>query len=1161
MKLFKKILSAAVSASMIFSTALLSPVVSFAAGTDTVLYTLFTESNDPVEPNECYCDGIGDYKGNQWRYYTVDTGTKYGFPASAGKVYRANINVSTSELDEQYASQTTLPGKELLGFGMQFLIHSNGRWQANTFPVGGYVDTAAVTAKLNVSKESYVDDLYMYLKSRKNGEMSYTAVKLGDKYYTKDDVGKPKTISIPLKEFVHTDDTAYTINGGFDPAYFSAAGFVFVNASSDERGYVAYDDLRMCNVERPANLRTTELTDAHVSFSWEPSASDIENYVVLRDGEEIAETTDTSFTDDTIVTGQQYTYEVQAVDKYGAHSSSSNSVDVYASSIGTPQNFEAVSSYPDALKAVLTWEAPAFGTPVGYEVYRDGEQIAETDADTLEYTDESEELSVDNYYTYYVKAKSDTDISMPSDERKVFVTYIGYPENVTAEGDLTIHWGEIASAVKYNIYRNGELLAVADAGTLEYTDGTREFSKAYTYHVCAVNSAGRESRHSEKVTTIKYESNKSFDGIFDDSAKDNYYVSGVGTSTAASTSEQKALGGKAVKVTLTPVSYVAEGASFTAVSPINLTDARANGDRLEFFIYAENEDMLANVKVGFACPTDKLENVEYIARTGLALSDYVTQYGYWNYISIPVSSFPQTGYYSAGISNNRTQKFKFDNVTEICFYSNDVHYLADKSFYVDEVAFAKFGQPTVAKVTLPDGTEITSGAEISAETKSLKVKFDVPMDASSLDGNVYLTSDSGNIPAETNYDSANDELTVNFAAGLSKSTVYALKFDGVKSANGTESTGLSFDFTTNADGSAETVSMADAEAVTIDSQTVKKGSTANVKLSLVSDAAKKTPVSALDVTVTFDANVLSATKDSILLASSLKDAVVSVADGKITIKLDKTAKTYVIGSYIANIAFDALRAGSSDITVSGTLSQAQPEKSVNLSQSGTAQIVVSNITDGGGSGSGGGGKRSEGSSTGRYIPVTDASQTQTPQSNTAFSDLPASHWSAKAVEYLNKADIIKGYDDGTFIPDAEVTREEFTAMLVRAFLGVTENTKTDFADVSESDWFASSVASAAEAGIVNGTGNAFGTGETISRQDMCAMLERTAKACGISLSGKYGTILFADEAEIADYAKESVRLMQTAGVVNGVGNEMFNPTGKVTRAMAAKVIYELLMLK
>ncbi|QQE76539.1 S-layer homology domain-containing protein [Brevibacillus composti] len=53
-------------------------------------------------------------------------------------------------------------------------------------------------------------------------------------------------------------------------------------------------------------------------------------------------------------------------------------------------------------------------------------------------------------------------------------------------------------------------------------------------------------------------------------------------------------------------------------------------------------------------------------------------------------------------------------------------------------------------------------------------------------------------------------------------------------------------------------------------------------------------------------------------------------------------------------------------------------------------------------------------------------------------------------------------------------------------------------------------------------------------------------------------MLFADEASIAGYAKDFVYQLNAGGILGGVGNDLFDPSGVTTRAAAAKVLSILL---
>ena len=53
---------------------------------------------------------------------------------------------------------------------------------------------------------------------------------------------------------------------------------------------------------------------------------------------------------------------------------------------------------------------------------------------------------------------------------------------------------------------------------------------------------------------------------------------------------------------------------------------------------------------------------------------------------------------------------------------------------------------------------------------------------------------------------------------------------------------------------------------------------------------------------------------------------------------------------------------------------------------------------------------------------------------------------------------------------------------------------------------------------------------------------------------------FADQAQIADYAKSSVTAMQRSQIINGKDNNRFDPRGHATRAEASKMIYQLMLM-
>ena len=115
-------------------------------------------------------------------------------------------------------------------------------------------------------------------------------------------------------------------------------------------------------------------------------------------------------------------------------------------------------------------------------------------------------------------------------------------------------------------------------------------------------------------------------------------------------------------------------------------------------------------------------------------------------------------------------------------------------------------------------------------------------------------------------------------------------------------------------------------------------------------------------------------------------------------------------------------------------------------------------------------------------------------SNT-FSDVAKSHWAANYIGYMQQFGIITGYADGSFRPDASVTRAEFAAIASR-FERLTEGTKS-FSDVTSSHWAAKYINFAATRGWVNGYADGtFKPNNSITRAEVaavtCRLLERNA---------------------------------------------------------------------
>ncbi|EGS31740.1 hypothetical protein HMPREF9130_0097 [Peptoniphilus sp. oral taxon 375 str. F0436] len=106
-----------------------------------------------------------------------------------------------------------------------------------------------------------------------------------------------------------------------------------------------------------------------------------------------------------------------------------------------------------------------------------------------------------------------------------------------------------------------------------------------------------------------------------------------------------------------------------------------------------------------------------------------------------------------------------------------------------------------------------------------------------------------------------------------------------------------------------------------------------------------------------------------------------------------------------------------------------------------------------------------------------------------FSDVEENRWSITAISYLEQLGIIKGYPDGSFRPDAEITRAEFAAMASK-FADLKEGDKT-FKDLDRDHWAYDLVKRAASAGWIHGyPDGTFKADKKISRAEVVSITNK-----------------------------------------------------------------------
>ncbi len=124
--------------------------------------------------------------------------------------------------------------------------------------------------------------------------------------------------------------------------------------------------------------------------------------------------------------------------------------------------------------------------------------------------------------------------------------------------------------------------------------------------------------------------------------------------------------------------------------------------------------------------------------------------------------------------------------------------------------------------------------------------------------------------------------------------------------------------------------------------------------------------------------------------------------------------------------------------------------------------------------------------------LTDETRESYWSQSSGFTDVASGAWYNNAVSTLTRAGILDGYEDGSFRPNASITRAEFTKIAVSFFKHVGGASSNPFNDVPDSAWYAEFVKAAAELGLIDGyEDGTFRPNAPITRAEACTIVNRT----------------------------------------------------------------------
>ena len=175
----------------------------------------------------------------------------------------------------------------------------------------------------------------------------------------------------------------------------------------------------------------------------------------------------------------------------------------------------------------------------------------------------------------------------------------------------------------------------------------------------------------------------------------------------------------------------------------------------------------------------------------------------------------------------------------------------------------------------------------------------------------------------------------------------------------------------------------------------------------------------------------------------------------------------------------------------------------------------------------------------------------------AFADMQ-DHWANDAVAYLKRSGISNG-SNGNFLPDTNISRQEFAVLLAR-YLGSSQDyssVQLPFADTNEiASWALNGAKAMYSLGIIKGSSDGsgklyFNPTANVSRQEAVTMLGRLTEK-----GYAQGALKFTDNAAIQSWSAEYVSTLSTMGILTGFSDGSFRPNGAMTRAQVATVLYK-----
>ena len=179
-----------------------------------------------------------------------------------------------------------------------------------------------------------------------------------------------------------------------------------------------------------------------------------------------------------------------------------------------------------------------------------------------------------------------------------------------------------------------------------------------------------------------------------------------------------------------------------------------------------------------------------------------------------------------------------------------------------------------------------------------------------------------------------------------------------------------------------------------------------------------------------------------------------------------------------------------------------------------------------------------------------------------FTDVSRSDWFYDYVDYVTSKGYFRGTTETTFSPQRNMTRAMFVVVLFRFDGAKGDGSQSAFTDVAPGAWCTAAINWAAANKIVEGKGDGtFAPDAPITRAQMCAIIDRYLnyykKDNKVTLPQTGSVSAMSDQNTVPSYAVDAIKQSQRYGLINGFKDGTFRPNALSTRAHVAAVIYRM----